>query len=82
MVLNLLTKSLIDYLGTLKIRTSIFIDDNRVNNKTAVAVSKDVVIVKQVFTKAGWVFNDDKETPPNQVVYYLGFWYDSTTQKY
>ena len=82
MVLNLLTKPLIDHLGTLNIRSNIFIDDQRVNNKTAVAVSKDATIVKQVFTKAGWVFNDNKETPPEQVVYYLGFWYDSTTQKY
>ena len=45
MVLNLLTKPLIDHLEMLRIRANIFIDDNRVNNSTAVAVSKDVVIV-------------------------------------
>ena len=82
LVLNLLTKPLIDHLGTLSIKASIFIDDNRVNNNTAAAVSKDVVVVKEVFTKAGWIFNDDKETPPQQVVYYLGFWYSSITGRY
>ena len=35
-----------------------------------------------MFTKVGWIFNDSKETPPEQVVYYLGHWYDSTTQRY
>ena len=82
MVLNTLTKPLIDHLGTLNIRSNIFIDDQRINNNTAVAVSKDTIIVKQVFTKAGWVFNNSKETPPEQVVYYLGHWYNSTTQRY
>ena len=63
LVLNILTKPLIDHLATLSIKASIFIDDNRINNNSATAVSKDVVIVKEVFTKAGWIFNDEKETP-------------------
>ena len=82
LVLNILTKPLIDYLATLNIKASIFIDDNRVNNNSATAVSKDVVTVKYVFTKAGWIFNDEKETPPQQEVFYLGFWYSSITGKY
>ena len=82
LVLNILTKPLIDHLATLNIKASIFIDDNRVNNNSATAVSKDVVIVKEVFTKAGWIFNDEKETPPQQIVFYLGFWYSSITGKY
>ena len=76
-----LSRHIIDK-GTLSIKDSIFIDDNRVNNNTATAVSKDVVTVKEVFTKAGWIFNDDKETPPQQVVYYLSFWYSSITGRY
>ena len=82
LVLNILTKPLIDHLATLSIKASIFIDDNRINNNSATAVSKDVVTVKHVFTKAGWIFNDEKETPPQQMVYYLGFWYSSITGKY
>ena len=82
LVINLLTKPLIDHLATLHIRASIFIDDNRVNNNTAIAVSQDATVVKEVFSKAGWIFNDSKEMPPKQVVYYLWFWYDSISQKY
>ena len=44
--------------------------------------AKDTVVVKNVFTRAGWTFNDSKETSPSQEVYYLGFYYDSVTQKY
>ena len=82
MVLNTLTKPLLDHLATRDIKSNIFIDDQRINNDTAVAVSEDTLIVKKVFNKAGWVFNDEKETPPEQTVYYLGLWFDSTTLRY
>ena len=82
MVLNTLTKPLLDHLATRDIKSNIFIDDQRINNDTAVAVSEDTLIVKKVFNKAGWVFNDEKETPPEQVVYYLGLWFDSTSLRY
>ena len=82
MVLNTLTKPLLDHLASRDIRSNIFIDDQRVNNDSAAAVSEDTLIVKKVFNKAGWVFNDEKETPPEQTVYYLGLWFDSTTLRY
>ena len=82
LVIHLLTKPLTDYLANKNIRTVMFIDDIRVNNRSAESVAKDTVVVKNVFTQAGWTFNDDKETSPSQEVYYLGFYYDSETQKY
>jgi len=82
LVIHLLTKPLIDYLANMNIRSIIFIDDIRVNNRSAEAVAKDTIVVKKVFTQAGWTFNNDKETSPSQEVYYLGFYYDSETQKY
>ena len=47
-----------------------FIDDIRVNNRSAESVAKDTAVVKNVFMQAGWTFNDDKETSPSQEVYY------------
>ena len=82
LVINILTKPLIDHLASKNIRAVMFIDDIRVNNRSAEAVAEDTIVVKNVFTRAGWVFNDSKETSPSQEVYYLGFYYDSETQKY
>ena len=80
LVIHLLTKSLIDHLYHLEVKATIFIDDVRCNNDSDDSVSKDTTTVKSIFSKAGWIFNDSKESPPSQEVYYLGFYYNSITQ--
>ena len=82
LVIHTLTKPLIDHLASKKIKSTIFIDDIRINSKSADAAIKDTLVVKDVFSKAGWIFNDGKETSPSQEVYYLGFFDDSVKQKY
>ena len=82
LVIHTLTKPLLDHLASKHIKSTIFIDDIRINGKSVETVIKDTSTVKNVFSKAGWTFNDSKETPPSQEVYYLGFFYDSVKQKY
>ena len=82
LVIHLLTKPLIDHLYRLEVKATIFIDDVRCNNNSDDSVSKDTTTVKSIFSKAGWIFNDSKESPPSQEVYYLGFYYNSITQRY
>ena len=82
LVIHLLTKPCIDHLSNLDIRSVVFIDDIRVNNDSIASVSRDTQVVKDVFSKAGWTFNESKESSPSQEVYYLGFYYDSVKEKY
>ena len=82
LVINILTKPLIDHLLRRAIKTTIFIDDIRANNASLRQVETDTNEVKEVFRKAGWTFNGDKETKPSQDIYYLGFHYDSRIQRY
>ena len=63
-------------------KATIFIDDIRASNASEEGVKNDTKKIKEVFAKAGWTFNNKKETEPNQEVYYLGFRYNSNTQRY
>ena len=82
LIVHLLTKPCLDYLSRLNIKATMFIDDIRSNNVSIASVSEDTKIVKEVFKKAGWTFNESKESSPSQEVYYLGFYYNSVTEKY
>ena len=82
LVINILTKPLIDHLLRRAIKTTIFIDDIRASNASPKEIETDTNEIKAVFRKAGWTFNDKKETSPSQDVYYLGFHYDSRIQRY
>ena len=82
LIIHLLTKPLIDHLSKLNIKSTVFIDDIRSNNVSIASVSRDTQVVKEMFSKAGWTFNESKETPPSQEVYYLGFYYSSVTERY
>ena len=81
-VISILTKPLMDHLTRQAIRATIFIDDIRTSNASEGRVKNDTEEIKRVFSKAGWTFNEEKETAPNQEVYYLGFHFDSRTQRY
>ena len=82
LIISILTKPLMDHLARRNIRATIFIDDVRANNTSKEKIEEDTKVIKKVFVKAGWTFNEEKETPPDQIVYYLGFFYDSRMQKY
>ena len=82
LIISILTKPLMDHLARRNIRATIFIDDIRANNASKEKIEEDTKKIKNVFTKAGWTFNEEKETPPDQSVYYLGFHYDSRTHRY
>ena len=71
-----------DHLTRQAIRATIFIDDIRASNASQIEVETDTDKIKKVFRKAGWTFNEEKETAPSQEVYYLGFHFDSRAQKY
>ena len=82
LVINILTKPLIDHLLRRAIKTTIFIDDIRASNASLKGIENDTNEIKAVFRKAGWTFNDKKETPPSREVYYLGFHHNSEVQRY
>ena len=82
LVISILTKPLIDHLLNKKVKATIFIDDIRASNASEEGVKNDTKKIKETFAKAGWTFNNNKETKPNQEVYYLGFHYDSRIQRY
>ena len=82
LVIHLLTKPLIDHLLKQNVRSVIYIDDIRTNNRSKERVEADAKIVKEVFTKAGWTFAEEKETKASQSVHYLGFIFDTVTRKY
>ena len=82
LVISTLTKPLMDHLTRQAIRATIFIDDIRASNASEREIKTDTEKIKKVFCKAGWTFNEEKETAPSQEVYYLGFHFDSRTQKY
>ena len=62
LVIHLLTKPLIDHLSRLKVKSTIYIDDIRCNSDSDISTSQDTLTIKEVFTRAGWIFNDSKET--------------------
>ena len=82
MTIHLLTKPLIDHLSNLGVKGVIFIDDIRTNNDSDDSVKKDAITIKEVFSQAGWIFNESKESSPSQEVFYLGFYYNSVTERY
>ena len=82
LIISILTKPLIDHLLNKKVKATIFIDDIRASNASEEGVKNDTKEIKETFAKAGWTFNNKKETKPSQEVYYLGFHYDSRIQRY
>ena len=81
-VINMMTKPLIDLLLTIKIKTIIFIDDQRVTQQPAVQLEKDIITVKQVFNAAGWIFQDSKQTAISNEYIYLGFVFNTNNMRY
>ena len=82
LIIHLLTKPFQDYLLSKSIRSVIYIDDIRVTNQNIHSLEQDTKTIKQVYSNAGWVFAEDKESKSSQKYEYLGFIFDTRNLKY